>query len=265
MFSQPKRSALISGLIHAAAILLVLVATRVRPLSPPVRPDPPRVHLVNPHDISRYVPRVGHQGGGGGGARDKTPASKGQLPRLALRQFTQPTAVIRNNNPLLAMEPTLVGTPQIMAVLPNIAIGDPNGVAEPPSNGPGKNGGIGTGANGGVGPGDGPGGPGDGVCCGVGGGQPRIVGKTTEPVLLVKVDPEYSDEARRAKVQGIVVLHIDVDTHGLPKNIKVVHGLGLDLDQRAVDAVAKWRFRAGTINGKPAVTSAVVEVTFRLL
>jgi len=182
---------------------------------------------------------------------------------VALRQFTPPTAVIRNYNPLLPVEPTLVGT-QITAVLPNLTIGDPNGVSGPPSNGPGKNGGIGPGDGGGVGPRKGPG-SGDDDCCGVVDGGPRAVGRTVEPVLLVKIDPEYSDEARRAKVQGIVVLHIDVDTHGQPRNIRLVRGLGLGLDQRAMDAVRQWKFRAGTVNGKPAVTSAVVEVTFRLL
>jgi protein TonB len=262
MFSRPKGSALISGLIHAAVILLALMLSRVKPLRPK---GPDVVTLVDPHDISRYVPRVAHiGGGGGGGGRDKTPASKGQLPRVALRQFTPPTAVIRNYNPILPVEPTLVGTQQIAAVLPNIPYGAPNGVAGPPSNGRGKNGGIGDGDDGGVGDRKGPG-AGDAECCGVGDGRPHIVGKTVEPVLLVKIDPEYSDEARRAKLQGIVVLHIDVDTHGLPRNIRVMHGLGLDLDQRAVDAVRQWKFRAGTIDGKPAVTSAVVEVNFRLL
>jgi len=84
-------------------------------------------------------------------------------------------------------------------------------------------------------------------------------------VLLVKIDPQYSDEARKAKVQGVVLLRIEVSPEGKPQNIVLVHGLGLGLDERAIDAVKQWKFQAGTINGKPAVTSAVVEVNFRLL
>jgi TonB family protein len=260
MLSRPKRSALISGLIHAAAIVLVLIASRVKPLPAPA------VTRVTPlvfRDLPRYIPQVAHKGGGGGGAGDTTPASLGQLPSVRRRQFTPPAAVIRNYNPQLAMEPTLVGTPQIMAVIPNLPYGDPNGVPGTRSGGRGTGGGIGDGNDGGVGDGNGPG-HGDGDCCGVS-GQTHIVGTIVAPVLLTKTDPEYSDEARRAKLQGIVVLHIDVDAHGQPQNIVVVQGLGLGLDQRAVDAVRQWKFRAGSVNGKPAVTSAEVQVTFRLL
>jgi len=259
MLNRPKRSALISGLIHAAAILLVLIASRVQRLPAPA------VTRVTPlvfHDVPRYIPRVTHQGGGGG-AGDTTRASLGQLPSVKLRQFTPPAAVIRNYNPQLAMEPTLVGTPQIMVAVPNLPYGDPNGVPGTHSGGRGTGGGIGDGYDGGVGDGNGPG-HGDAECCGVS-GQTHIVGSIVAPVLLTKTDPEYSDEARRAKVQGIVVLHIDVDAHGQPQNIVVVQGLGLGLDQRAVDAVRRWKFRAGSVNGKPAVTSAEVQVTFRLL
>jgi TonB family protein len=171
--------------------------------------------------------------------------------------------VIRNYNPQLAVEPTLVGSQQIIAAMPNLAYGDPNGVSGPPSNGRGKHNGIGDGDGGGVGDRNGPG-YGDGDDPGVSGAA-HIVGTIVAPVLLTKIDPEYSDEARRAKVQGIVLLHVDVDIHGMPKNIRVVQGLGLGLDERAVEAVRQWRFRAGSVNGKPAVSSAVVQVTFRLL
>jgi protein TonB len=260
MFGTPKRSALISGLLHAAAIALVLIVGRVRPLPPPA------VTRVTPlvfHGLSRYIPRVAHKSGGGGGAGDTTPASRGRLPRVALRQFTPPAAVIRNYNPQLAMEPTLAGRPQILAAIPNLPYGDPNGVSGPPSGGRGKRGGIGDGEGDGVGDGTGPGyGPDDG---GGVSGQAHIVGTTVAPVLLTKTDPEYSDEARRAKLQGIVMLHINVDVRGQPRNIRLVQGLGLGLDQRAMDAVRQWKFRPGSINGKPAVTSAVVYVTFRLL
>lgn len=153
-----------------------------------------------------------------------------------------------------------MGMTQITAEMPKL-FGDPNGVNGPISGGPGGPGGIGKGKGTGIGDDDGPG-YGDG---GVGVGSTHIVGTVTNPVLLVKTDPEYSDEARHAKLQGIVVLHIEVSAKGKPQNITVVRGLGLGLDERAVQAVRQWEFRAGTINGKPAVTSADVYVTFRLL
>jgi len=89
-------------------------------------------------------------------------------------------------------------------------------------------------------------------------GQPHIIGTVVAPILLTKTDPEYSDEARREKVQGVVEIRIDVDANGRPRNIRVVHGLGLGLDERAAEAVAQWKFKAGTVNGKPAVTQAVI-------
>ena len=262
MLTSPKRSALISGLLHAAAVALVVIATRVRP-QPPA--EFRGVDLVSTHDISRYIPRLaGSTGRGGGGARDKTPASRGPIPRVDLKQFTPPSPVVRNYNPQLPMEPTLVGKPQILAAIPNIPFGDPNGVPGPPSAGRGKGGGIGDGVGTGVGDKDGPG-YGDDDGAGVAGGPPHILGAITAPILLVKIDPVYSDEARRAKLQGVVVLHIDVDARGQARNIKVLESLGLGLDDRAIEAVRQWKFRPGTINGKPAVTAAVIHVTFRLL
>jgi TonB family protein len=173
-------------------------------------------------------------------------------------------AVIRNYNPQLAVEPTLVGAPQTVAILPDIPYGDPNGVLGPLSNGTGKNGGIGKGDRGGIGGENGPG-HGDGPEAGVGSPGAHIVGSIKQPVLLTQIDPEYTDEARMAKVQGIVILHIDVDTHGRVRNIRLVQGLGMGLDEQATKAVSQWTFKPGAIDGKPAVTSAVVHVTFRLL
>ena len=110
-------------------------------------------------------------------------------------------------------------------------------------------------------PGYGPG-PGGGGITGGGGG---FVDDVTQPVLLWKIEPEYTDEARRAKIQGTVVLHIEVDTRGQAQNITVRQSLGLGLDERAIAAVRRWRFRPGYRQGKPWVTAAMVQVNFRLL
>ena len=110
-------------------------------------------------------------------------------------------------------------------------------------------------------PGYGPG-PGGGGITGGGGG---FVDDVTQPVLLWKIEPEYTDEARRAKIQGTVVLRIEVDTRGQAQNITVRQSLGLGLDERAIEAVRRWRFRPGHRNGKPWATPALVQVNFRLL
>ena len=87
----------------------------------------------------------------------------------------------------------------------------------------------------------------------------------TNPVLLWKTEPEYSEEARRAKYQGTVVLRIEIDQQGRPRNPKVLQSLGLGLDERAVETVLKWKFKPATQDGKPVVSIATIEVSFRLL
>jgi TonB family protein len=84
-------------------------------------------------------------------------------------------------------------------------------------------------------------------------------------MLLSKVEPEYSEEARKAKWQGTVELQIVVDEHGVPKEMRVTRALGLGLDQKALEAVAKWRFKPGMRDGKPVPVIATVQVNFRLL
>ena len=83
--------------------------------------------------------------------------------------------------------------------------------------------------------------------------------------MLSKVEPEYSEEARKAKWQGTVVLTLVVDEHGLPKDMKVTRSLGLGLDQKAIEAVSKWRFKPGMKDGKAVPVIATIEVNFRLL
>ena len=131
-------------------------------------------------------------------------------------------AVVNNPNPKLTMEPSIIAPPDIN--LPNVNMaqyGDPLAKIGPPSNGPGSGGGIGSGSGGGVGSGKGGGfGPGEGG--GFGGGVFRVGGGVTAPALLYKVEPEYSEEARKAKYQGTVVLYVEVDPSGKATNIRVL-------------------------------------------
>ena len=134
-------------------------------------------------------------GGGGGGDQDKMEASHGTPPRFTAQQLTPPLVVLRNQNPALPAEPTLVGPPDI--VLPQSdKLGDPMAnILNPPSNGTGSGGGIGSGEGGGIGSGRGPG-IGEGYGGGIGGGVFRVGGGVSAPRPLYDPDPEYSDEAR---------------------------------------------------------------------
>ena len=216
-------------------------------------------------DISPYIlPRSATEsgGGGGGGDRDKLAASKGRLPKQARDQITPPTVVVRNENPRLTAEPTVVAPPiQLSQIGP---IGDPLAkVLGPPSNGTGFGGGIGTGSGGGVGSGVGPGvGPGFGG--GVGGGLYRVGGGVSAPRTIYSPDPEYSEEARKAKYQGTVVLWLIVDANGRPRDIRIARSLGLGLDQKAIEAVSTWQFDPARKGGRPVAVQVNVEVDFRL-
>jgi protein TonB len=261
MFGSPKRSTLLSVLIHAAAIVLIVAATHVAQSPLPQQRPTSYVRI----DLRNYLPPVDGTGGGGGGAGDLTRASKGRLPRPAPHQYTPPMVVVRNVNPILSMEPTIIARSDIaMPAIPLPDYGLPDGASGPLSGGRGKNGGIGDGEGGGVGDRKGPGaGEADGG--GISGPGGSIRRNLTPPVLLVKVEPEYSDEGRRAKISGTVLLTIDVDTRGEVHNIVVKRSLGLGLDEKAIEAVSRWKFRPGTIDGKAAVISALVEVNFRLM
>jgi TonB family protein len=266
MFASPKRSALLSWLLHCGAILLILATTGVKPRNIPLLHD----ILVAPVDIDSYKTSLhAGGGGGGGGVHADSPASRGNAPPFARKQFVAPAVEILNTTPILPMEPTLIGNPDIQSAIFNYKqYGDPDGVLGKLSGGPGDGGGIGSGHGTGIGPGNGPGlGPGEGG--NEGGGHVGYLGtgngSLTPPLLLSKTEPEYSEEARKARLQGTVVLQIEVDTHGQAQNITVRQSLGLGLDDRAMEAVKKWKFAPGKVNGKPAAVVAYVEVNFRLL
>jgi TonB family protein len=261
---QGKRAGVSSLAIHVGVVALLFVIGTNKTIQRVVKDQ---IALIAP-DIAPYKPTIKKNqmgGGGGGGDRSPTPASKGKLPRLADKQFVPPMAVIRNPDPKLVMEPTLIIQPD--ANIPKInmdVLGDPLAKSGIASNGTGSGGGIGSGPGGGVGSGSGPGyGPGRGG--NMGGGAYKIGGGVSQPTVLFKVEPEYSEEARKAKFQGTVVLFVVVDEHGNPRDLKVIRPLGLGLDQKAIEAVEKWKFSPGKKDGKPVPVQATIEVNFRLL
>jgi len=98
-----------------------------------------------------------------------------------------------------------------------------------------------------------------------GGDDSVIGGGVSAPVPVYRPEPEYSEEARKAKWQGSVLLAIVVDENGVPQDVRVIRSLGLGLDQKAIEAVQKWRFKPGVKDGKAVPVFANIEVNFRLL
>ncbi|HMH02151.1 MAG TPA: energy transducer TonB [Terriglobales bacterium] len=216
---------------------------------------------VSPYILPSSATRSG--GGGGGGDGDKLAASRGSPPKFAREQITPPAVVVRNDNPKLTADPTVVGPPQLQ--LPQMAaMGEPlSGVLGPPSSGTGSGAGIGSGSGGGVGSGRGPGvGPGTGG--GIGGGPYHVGGGVSAPRTLYAPDPEYSEEARRAKVQGSVLLALIVGPDGNPHDLHLMRSLGMGLDEKALEAVRTWRFEPARKDGVPVAVQISVEVNFRL-
>jgi TonB family protein len=84
------------------------------------------------------------------------------------------------------------------------------------------------------------------------------------PRAISMADVEFSDEARRAKYHGVVVLSVIIDTKGMPRFIHVVRPLGMGLDEKAIEAVNKSRFRPARKDGKPVAASINIEIDFRL-
>lgn len=258
------KAGVLSLAIHGGVIALALVGATTPVVQQKVREASTVFLPVAPlPDLPQKPKTMG--GGGGGGLREKIQASKGNVPKLAREQFVPPQVVKLNQNPKLVMEETVIAQPN--APIPKVdlaAIGDPFSKGSIPSAGTGSGGGIGPGTGTGIGPGKGAGvGPGDGG--GFGGGAYSIGGGVSRPVLVRKVDPEYSEEARKAKFQGTVVLALVVDAQGRPKDVRVVRPLGMGLDEKAIEAVMKWIFRPGLKDGQPVAVRAQAEVNFRLL
>jgi periplasmic protein TonB len=203
-------------------------------------------------------------GGGGGGNHSPVEASKGRLPKFAKEQIVPPQ-LLKIDNPKIPQEPSVV-MPDIKipdaASMPDLGLPQSSQVALG-SQGPGSGSGFGNGSGGGIGSGRGNGiGPGEGG--GYGGGLMHLGGGVSAPVLIYDPDPEFSDEARRAKYQGVCVVGLIVDASGNPQNIHIVRPLGMGLDEKAIEAVHQYKFRPAMYKGHPVAVVINIEVNFRI-
>ena len=215
-------------------------------------------------------------GGGGGGLKMKTPPPK--AARKGIEKISSPLPA-RKLPPPMRPEPKPPEPPKpieakqlppVMAPIPTkrAEIEDREGVLAkapetPPSQGPGTGGGVGSGQGTGLGQGDGTG-VGEGSGGGYGGGPFRPGSGVEPPRLLREVRADYTDEARRANLEGEVELEIVVRRDGTVGEVKIIRGLRGGLNERAVNAVRQWRFSPGRIKGVPVVVVVEVGVEFRL-
>jgi periplasmic protein TonB len=265
-YNYKKNGALGSTAAHVVVLGLIIGGTIwVRSLVPKVQAKTSTTtELVDPGDFDLKPAKTQAGGGGGGGDRDVLQASKGQLPKFSLQQITPPAAVIRNMNPKLAVEPTVIVPPDIKVAMNNMPVlGDPKSSAVIPSNGTGGGSGIGSGYGGGVGSGTGAG-VGPGIGGGMGDGYFRPGRGVSAPRVIYQTDPEFSEEARKAKYQGTCVLGLIVDANGRPTNIHVINALGMGLDEKAIESVRNWKFEPGQKDGHPVAVEIAVEVDFHL-
>jgi periplasmic protein TonB len=182
-----------------------------------------------------------------GGGAPKTAPKKLEVPKPKPQPIPFPDPTPDDPEPLYQVVPD--PAPEIVAQMAtDLSIGD---ISAPPGTG-----GFG-GGNRGPGVGPGPGGPGDGIYT-VGGG-------VRAPIPIVQPLPLYTEDARKARVEGLVLLQAVVRKDGTVDSFKVIRGLGYGLDESAINTIAtKWRFKPGTLNGQPVDVQANIEVSFRL-
>jgi TonB family protein len=229
-------------------------------------PQPPLGGSIQLKDFTLFAPPSAKSGGGGGGGSNSfTDPNIGRTPRQDMMPIVppQPQALL---NPRLPVDPAIAVPIEIKLPdnpsLPNIGV--PKSPAVKLSGGPGTRSGIGTGINGGDGPGNGAG-DGPGTERGIGGSVYRPgVGGVSNPVPIVTPEAEFSDEARRNKHQGICMISMIVDARGYPQSPRVIQSLGMGLDEKALEAVLKYRFKPAMKDGKPVASMISVAVNFRL-
>jgi periplasmic protein TonB len=263
-FKQEPASWGNSVLVH-----LVVLAALVIPYLKSAGPEP-RNALRDRERIMIYLPpasllgpdRSPH-GGGGSGNHSLTLPSRGAIPAFSSDPIVP--ALVKASQ-VLPVPPALAGDPnlQLPEMKLNMDWGDPTGGHGDLSGGPGSGGSFGNGDGHGTGPGKGDGyGPGE--IAGYGGKafQPGR-GGVSYPVPVFKPEPPYTEEARKAKFQGVVDLMIVVDPDGNVAFARVLRPLGMGLDESALETVRTWRFKPALRNGSPVPVRVMVQVSFRL-
>lgn len=233
-----------SLMLHGLGLFAVLAFMAWVPKSALLQVVPPeKVDLV-------FVQAAGPGRGGGGGNKMPDPPRKLEMKA----ELPKPPVIepVKTEIP----PPTLVAPIQTNAALIQAA-GAVVGLSAAPSLGTG----IGTGAGPLKGPGIGPGTNG-----GFGGGPMREGSGAAPPTLLQSVEPRYTTEAMRARIQGVVTLEVLVGADGTVKDVRVMKSLdrASGLDDQAIKTARQWRFRPAMYQGQPVPYLVIIEMTFNL-
>ncbi len=249
---SPTSTAVAVG-IHAViiAIIAILIAEKV-PIAAPMKQAV--TALLEPPPTPPVAPQA-KKIGGGGGQHDLGPVTQGHLPKLAQTQIVPPKAP-PTIPPKLAVEPSVVVQPNLKLAdnkMPDLGV--PNSNLKGFSMGNGNGTGIGSGDGAGIGPGSGG---------NIGGGVYQVGGSVRPPIAIYTPDPEFSEEARKAKFSGNVVVSLIVGADGRPRNVHVLRGVGMGLDEKAIEAVQQYKFKPAMQNGKAVAVYLNVEVNFQI-
>ncbi len=241
-------------------LLLLMGVKAVVHNSPASRPDS-SFHIDN---FPLFAPSRADSShaGQGGGTNDPLDPNRGRLPKINMNAIEK-VQVPLLDDPKLAEENSIAVPPDVkLPDNPTMTLIGVHSSANVTvvSGGPGKNGGIGFGPDGGYGPGSGTGwGPNSGN-----GIYTPGIGGVTQPVPIVTPEAEFSDEARRQKYEGVCLISVIIDAQGNPQSPRVVRRLGMGLDEKALEAVMKYRFKPARKDGKPVAVRISVMVNFRL-
>jgi TonB family protein len=274
--TSAKMPVVAAGAVHAgiaATIVLISAIGLPQAAEIPVRVEPVTTRLV-------FISTPGPGGGGGGGGlRQKAPPPKAQ--RKGKSSLDSPVPVRKAPKPIEAapkpepppppppVQPEPL--PPVVAPVATVAANEverPGVIDEPApkvseSRGPGAGGGVGSGTGTGLGKGDGSG-IGEGSGGGMGGGPYRPGSGVLPPRLLREVKADYTEDARRANIEGEVVLEIVVRRDGSVSDVKLLNGLARGLNERAIAAVRQWRFAPATRLGQAVDVIVEVAVEFKL-
>jgi protein TonB len=248
---DPKSTA-VAIVLHVVviALILYLVAKKVQFSAPP----PALVTNLEAPPPVKVLPKPTTMGGGGG-QKSPTPVAQGHLPKFAQEQISPPKILV--DHPKLAVDPTVVMQKDLKMAdsnLPNIGLPS-SPIVGTGSLGNGNGSGLGSGNGSGIGPGSGG---------NMGGGAYRVGGGVSAPIPISMPDPEFSEEARKAKVQGNVLVYLWVDQQGRPTHVRVIRGIGMGLDEKAMEAVRQYKFKPAMKDGKPVTVEMNVEVNFQI-
>jgi protein TonB len=240
-------AALCSTAAHALVVgaLLWLTFAPARTITEP-RAEATQTRIV-------WVAMPGPTGGGGGSKATAPPQRVTPPPATRMRETPTPTTVPTEITPSAPapVEPA----PPVAVVAASASSGAAATVAAAPGNGTGR----------GAGPGDGAG-AGPGRDKGFGDGAYRPGNGVSSPVPIRQARPAYTTEAVRARAQGIVTVQCVVEPNGECGDLRVLKAFSppFGLDQQALDAARRWRFRPGTRDGEPVPVLVNLEIEFAI-